>query len=279
MEYQVPALSVVFMGIAALAGVAIPILLFLYFRKRYRADALPFFIGCAVFLVFALILESLAHNLILASPAGAKIQSDPWLFGAYGGLMAGLFEEVGRFLAFKSVLKKKLGRDVNALMYGAGHGGFEVLAVLGLTMISNLTVASMINLGMTEQLTANVADPAALAQMQAQFAALASTAPAMFLAGVVERFAAVALHLSFSVLVWFAVKQKGKTYLFPLAILLHALVDMAVVVLGRSVSNVWLIEGAVYVMAAACALVALAVWKRCASPEGPQPEPAPPEGA
>ncbi len=286
MEYRVPPLTVAFMGIAAFAGVAIPVLLFLYFRKKYKADALPFFIGCAVFLVFVIILETLAHNLILTSPAGVKIQANAWFFGAYGGLMAGLFEETGRLVAFMTALRKKRGRDINALMYGAGHGGFEAFYLLGVSMVSNLAIAMALNFGASGSLTAGVMDPVALAQLEATFAALAATPSAMFLAGIVERIAAVAMHLSFSVLVWFAVKQKCKMYLFPLAILLHALVDMVVVVLSRSVSNVWLIEGAVYVMAAACVLVALRVWKKYASadalqpePDAPQPEPGAPEGA
>ena len=52
--------------------------------------------------------------------------------------MAGIFEETGRFLAFKTVLRKKQGKDINALMYGAGHGGFEAAALLGITMINNI---------------------------------------------------------------------------------------------------------------------------------------------
>jgi uncharacterized membrane protein YhfC len=45
MEYSVPALSIVFMTIVALTGIAIPIILFLIFRKKYKADIAPFFVG------------------------------------------------------------------------------------------------------------------------------------------------------------------------------------------------------------------------------------------
>ena len=64
MNYTVPALSIVFMAVSALIGIAIPIVLFLVFRKKYKADILPFFIGCAVFIVFALLFESFVHKLI-----------------------------------------------------------------------------------------------------------------------------------------------------------------------------------------------------------------------
>lgn len=61
--------------------------------------------------------------------------------------MAGLFEETGRFLAMRYVLKKEHGNAHNALMYGAGHGGLEMFVILSLGMINNLIYSVMINLG------------------------------------------------------------------------------------------------------------------------------------
>jgi uncharacterized membrane protein YhfC len=90
-------------------------------------------------LLFAFVLEQIVHSIVLTSPAGTKIQGSIWLMALYGGLMAGLFEETGRFLAFKTILRSKRNNDANALMYGAGHGGFEAMMILGITMISNLT--------------------------------------------------------------------------------------------------------------------------------------------
>ena len=116
---SVPTLSVAFMALATLYSFAAPILLLIYYRKK-GADILPFFIGCIVFVIFALILESLMHQLVLkVLPVGKTILGNTLLYALYGGLAAGIFEETGRFLAFKTVLKKKLGNDRNALMYGA----------------------------------------------------------------------------------------------------------------------------------------------------------------
>ena len=66
------------------------------------------------------------------------IRGNIWLYALYGGLMAGLFEETGRYLAFSFALKKYRAKNVNALMYGAGHGGFEAIVIVGLTMINNI---------------------------------------------------------------------------------------------------------------------------------------------
>ncbi len=266
MQFTVPTLSIVFMVISALVGVAIPVLLLCVFRKKYRADILPFFIGCLVFVVFALVLESLVHSLVFATAAGKAMPNNIWIYGIYCGLMAGIFEETGRFTAFKTVLKKKLGNDSNALMYGAGHGGFEVVYILVVSMVSNISMAVMLNNGMIDKLTGGVTDPMALQQLYATFTALATTPSPIFLAGSVERIAAVALHISCSVLVWYAVKQGGKTFwLFPLAILLHALIDSVAVIMSSYVANIWFVEVAVYAIAVCAVVIAVKVWKKYAS--------------
>ena len=153
MKETISTISIVFMVISCAISFIIPIVLLIYFRKKKHADVLPFFIGCAVMLVFALILEALVHRAVLGSSAGEVIRNNTWLYALYGGLMAGLFEETGRFVAFRTVLKKKLYKDANALMYGAGHGGFEAIVIVGFTMINNIIWSVLINSGNTGMLT------------------------------------------------------------------------------------------------------------------------------
>ena len=119
MNGTVPVLSIVCMAVSLVIAFGVPIALFIYFRKKKGADILPFFIGCAVMFVFAFVLEAYAHQAVFASEIGKKIQNNVFAYALYGGFMAGLFEETGRFLAFKTIKKKKLGNDANALMYGS----------------------------------------------------------------------------------------------------------------------------------------------------------------
>ena len=56
MNMKVPALSMLFMSFALLFSLAVPVLLFFWYRKRRGADILPFFIGCAVFFLFVMLL-------------------------------------------------------------------------------------------------------------------------------------------------------------------------------------------------------------------------------
>lgn len=260
MTGTVSALSIAFMAISCVIGFAIPIVLLIYFRKKKGADILPFFIGCAVMLVFALLLESAVHRLVLFSDIGKMIQNNIWLYALYGGLMAGIFEETGRFLAFKTVLRKKQGKDINALMYGAGHGGFEAAALLGITMINNIIYSVMVNSGNTAALTGTLSGDV-LAQVEASIQALITTPSYQFLLGGVERIFAVILQLFLSVLVWFAVKKKGKGYLYPLAILIHFLVDALTVVLSGLGVNMIMIEIVIGILSVLTAFFAKKVWR------------------
>lgn len=254
------------MGASLLFSILFPLALFFYFKKKKGCDAVPFGVGCLVMLVFALILESMVHQLVLLrSPVGQTILDSTLLYALYGGLMAGLFEETGRYIAFRTVLKKYWPNDRNALMYGAGHGGFEVLAILGLSMVSNLSLALLINTGHLDQVTSSLSGDA-LTQMEGLVTTLTTSAPADYLLGIVERIFAVSIHLSLSVPVWFAAK-KGKTALYPLAILIHALVDGITVVLSKSGTSALLTEGCIGLMAVCAGLFALAVWRSNADKE------------
>lgn len=263
MNFTVPTLSIVFMVITALAGIAIPVILFIIFRKKYRSDVKPFFIGCAVFILFAIILEQILHSIILPSDIGITIQSNVWIYGLYGGLMAGLFEETGRFVAFKTVLKKNNGNDMNSLMYGAGHGGIEAFVILVFSMVSNIAVSVMLNNQMTDQLLVGAVTEEQRQVLFDTFATLASTPPVHFLMALVERISSVAIHLSLSVLVWFAAKKGGKSiWLYPLAILLHTLVNAVAVIFANYVPNVWIIEAVIYLISACFIVIAIRMWKK-----------------
>ncbi len=261
MSVEVPILSIVFMALSGAFGVLLPILLFIYFRKKKHADILPFFVGCGVMLVFALILESIVHQIVLGKlPVGEKILNSTWAYALYGGLMAGLFEETGRFVAFKTVLKKYRGRDINALMYGAGHGGFEAAFVLAVGMVGNIVMAVMLNSDLTGIITKDLSGEQ-LAQVEAVFETIRTTQPVEYLAGIVERIIAAVLQISLSVFVWFAAKDKKRLWLFPAAMLVHAAIDGAAVVLMREGMNIWAIEGFVALGSAVTAFLAWRLYK------------------
>ncbi len=261
---HVPGASIACMAVALLVAFALPVGLCAWLRIRKKADLPPFFIGCAVMVLFAFVLERAVHGLVLGSPAGVSIQNNVWLYSLYGGFMAGLFEETGRFAAFKTVLRRYRERDVNALMYGAGHGGLEAVVILGITSVNNLIYSILLNTGRSALLTAPLSGDM-LAQVEAAFTSLATFPSWQFLLGAVERIFAVGLHIALSVPVWFAAKKKGCGLLYPLAVLLHALVDAVTVMLSRSGVSVLIVEGSVGVLTVLTALIAAVVWRRNAA--------------
>ena len=253
-----------FMALAMLFAFAAPILLLLYYKKK-GADLVCFFVGAGVFVVFALILESLMHQLVLkVLPVGEKILGNTLLYALYGGLAAGVFEETGRFVAFKTLLKKRQSNDMNALMYGAGHGGVEAILLLGLAYISNLVMSILINQGLTDMLTAGATGDVA-AQVRQILDTLVTTPSWTYLLGIVERCVAITTHITLSVLVWFAAKKPGKLWLYPLAILLHGALDGVMVILADHLST-WAVEGCLVLMVLPLIAVAWIVWKRNAAP-------------
>ena len=243
------------MAVNAILGFAIPIFLAWWAVKKHNAKLSTILIGAATFIVFALVLESLVHKLVLAGDRGAAIQGNVLYYALYGGLMAGLFEETGRFLSMKFLLKKEPTETKPGVSYGLGHGGVEMLILFGFSMISVLTMAVMVNAGQTDVLLAKTPE-ASQAALTAQFEQLKTTSAGTYLYGLWERLSAITLHLGLSILVWAAVRKGGKwLWLFPAAILLHALVDALAVILSKSAS-ILVIE--LIVMALAIAVAGLA---------------------
>lgn len=255
---NIPTLSIAFMGVAMLCSILMFIFLLVFYRKKTKSRYSVFFIGCATFIVFALVLESIMHNIVLGKiPA---IMDNMWLYALYGGLAAGVFEETGRYVAFRTVMRKSADKR-DALMYGAGHGGIEVLLVLFMGMISNLVVSLLINGGMTDVLLASMPDEATAAQFTEQCAALADIAPYTFLLGIFERISAVMFHVSASVLVYYAAKNAKKRWLYPVAILLHAAFDAVAVIVSRLGMNAILVEIMLFVTSLAITLVSARVYR------------------
>ena len=219
-----------------LLGFAVPVCLAWWMIKKYKVRLSTILIGAATFIVFALVLEALVHKIVLGGSLGATIQGKTLYYALYGGLMAGLFEETGRFLSMKFLMKKEPTTVLPGLAYGAGHGGVEMLIVFGISMISNLVMSVMINAGQLETIVSQT--PAeAQEQVRAAAAQLAELRAGGLLLGLWERISALILHFSLSVLVWAAVRKGGKwLWLFPAAILLHAGVDAQAVILSKSAS-------------------------------------------
>lgn len=229
--------------------------------KKYNVKVRTILIGAGVFVLFALILETIMHRVVLKGPIGPSITGNIWYYALYGGLAAGIFEETGRFLAMKFLLKSEPQGARTAVAYGVGHGGVEMLIIFGVSMISNLVISALINAGQANLILSSV--PAdAQAQLEGAFAQLEASTPGTFLTGLWERASAIIIQIGLSVMVWTAVRKGGKwLWLFPAAILLHLLVDASAVLLMNSVSMA-VLEAIVCAMAVAVGAAAVMLAKK-----------------
>jgi uncharacterized membrane protein YhfC len=243
--------SLVCMGISAVISIGVPVLAFLVFRKKFNAKVVPMLIGIAGFVIFALVLENSIHRIVLGK---FQLKEIPAAYIIYGIFMAGIFEETARLIGF-SILRKKYGGIGTALSYGIGHGGIESVMLAGVSMILALAAGILINSGNIEIITGKLQGEV-LEAISGQLDKLADTAPYMFLIGSLERIFAITIQISLTIMVYHAV-YSGKMRLFPLAILLHAIIDIpAAAMQAGLLKNVFMVEGLVGVCAVLSALFA-----------------------
>lgn len=241
-------LSIVMISFSIVIVFGLPIGLGVYLYLKKRISILAVLVGVFGFLVPQVMIRIPLLGMLSTTEFYQALTVRPLLLGLFLGLTAGLFEETGRWIGFRYLLKNRLERK-NALAYGVGHGGFEAIYLVGLGYISNLVISLMINNGAFESLIA----PQLGANADTVRITLISTPAYMFLVGGIERVFAIAIQLGLSVMVYLAVKRRQARY-YWVAVLMHTLVNFPVVLFAsRGVSLLW-IEGWVALCAAA------AVW-------------------
>ena len=205
--------------VAALMAL-IPIASIAYFKFKYHGFVGNAIIGMCAFFLAVFVVESFAHSLILSSPFGSTILSNGVLYAAYGGLMAAIFEEGTRFLIFKFI-GKRFNSIADALMYGFGHGGMEMLIIGALNMFSNAMILQAIA---NNDLASVMGTSEMTPELSASIAAMATTPVIMYFLSLLERILAFGLHVVLSVIVFTSIYKKTWG-LFGIAMLAHFGVD------------------------------------------------------
>jgi uncharacterized membrane protein YhfC len=228
-----------FVGLIVQAGISLlfPIALLIYFRKKENISWASVGVGVLIFILFAMVLEPLLHSfMLIRNAATAAALANPWLYATYGALAAGIFEEVGRYLGFRLLLRKRQDRR-DGLGLGIGHGGIEAILIGFMTSVQFFVFSMMYNAGRWEEITAPLpADAAALLKNQ-----LLNTPDYMYVVGGLERVFAVLLQIGLSLIVLYAVRT-GKLKYLVYAILLHALPDFLAALYQKQVLSIWVVE-------------------------------------
>jgi len=217
------------------------------------------FAGMAMYIMCVMIMQPIMHYIMLNPHADGTVRlfaSDPALYVIYGAITAGIFEESGRFVAFHLLKKKYEGKET-ALSYGIGYGAIEAILLAGITLITTLTMSAMIN-DNEARLALVAADDANLLYLINE---LIITEPAYFLTPGIERIITLSAHISLSIIVWCSVKIKGKLWLYPAAIAMHAIFNITPIMFQVGlIPNIWIVETTIFIFAT---LIAAAAFFAC----------------
>lgn len=256
---HVGGLQIALMVIGLAIFVIVPVVIALIWKIKKKEPITTILVGAGAFLLFALILEKPIQNvLVFPTTMGLPdhalslfFAANPVLLSLVAGLFPGVFEETGRLVAYKTLLKKRTQRETS-ISYGIGHGGIEVILILGLNFVNYIIYALMINTGafgaVVEQVAAQA--PEQLAQLDTIVTILTTFSIGTLAINVFERVFAVMFHVGASILVFYACKDKKKFWLYPLAIVLHTAMDsvLALNIFGVISISDWGLEAIVAIM-------------------------------
>lgn len=195
--------------------------------KKQNASWKSLFIGAAGFFVSARVLELSVHLfcIVFDNPVSRFINGNTFAFVLYGIFMAGIFEEAGRYLIIKFFMKKRRTAD-EMVMYGIGHGGFEVWTVTLLQVISFIAICAVV-------MTRDFDSARALLKITAENES-AALPVLSFISGFnfktalvffAERVFCMSSHVALTVIVFMSFCRNQKRWLF-LAVAAHAVFDI-----------------------------------------------------
>lgn len=223
--------SLTSMIVVALACTLIPFVFLGYYRAKTQAKTSSFFIGMAFYVLAALMAEGLFNMLfykglvlILSEQTASQFfnrTNHPVFYAMYGAIVAGVFEETGKYLGLKKCMKDRTGKE-NAFLFGVGHGSFEMIAYGSSLFMGNIVIAFMVNSfgmdGYFEKLgiTGDVVN-----EQKQIIEQMIAIAPIENVAAGIERVLALVLQTSLTIFIFLALNYKKLKPLFPIAIVLH----------------------------------------------------------
>ncbi|MFL9906392.1 YhfC family intramembrane metalloprotease [Paraburkholderia sp. RL17-337-BIB-A] len=255
------------LAVATLFVAALPFLIYRRLRRTLALNPRDAITGIAIFALFAMVIERALNDYVLhRNEATATFLSNPLAFVVYGALVAGVCEEVGRFIGMRLLLKRAAAKsasdvagmgDGTALTYGLGHGGAEAWLVGVLVQIQWILFAVFENRGELDGYLGNLPTDSVM-RIHLILASLTPQTAGIF---ALERVAALVFQIGLSVLMWRGVRA-GWRGILPLAIVLHALVDVPAALFQAQLVPLAAVDGAYAAGAVIVASVLFRVFRR-----------------
>ncbi len=237
---------IIILAITSLLLLILPVIAAVLWKKGAGPSLVPLFLGAAGFLLFARVLELGVHMVCIVgdNPISRTIMGSTPLYVLYGALMAGIFEECGRYVFLRFTMKKhRAPRDY--VMYGIGHGGIEVWAITLMSILS-LLVMDVLLMFQGAEAAEKLLDPMGTGTLGPALEAAAGFSIAAGFVSVFERVLCMSIHISLTLVVAYGL-DRGKSRLYlPMAVLAHALLDVFPALyqrgaVGAAASEIWLL--------------------------------------
>jgi uncharacterized membrane protein YhfC len=233
------------MAISAVFVIVYPIVLAIIANRRLKVGWRYFGYGALIFFLFQIITRVPAVIFIQRAIAPQLQASLPlritWYFVL--ALTAGLFEEIGRYIGYRWLMRREEKTWDKAIMYGIGHGGLESMLVIGGQLLLTLFNIVLISFAGFRVLSATQR-----ISVIEQFAAINAMPAWTSLLGGWERLWTVPIHIALAVIVLQVFRRKNIWWLW-LAVLLHTIVDSFALLLpewlGSGVNTSLAVESAV----------------------------------
>lgn len=279
-------LTLTCLALATLFVALLPIVLFRRLRRPLGLNGRDTIAGIAVFALCAMVIERAVNGFVLhQNETTAAWLSHPLNFVVYGALIAGVCQEVGRFVAMRLMWRRATASptsatppgmvagktasrivrkasptstgDSTALGYGIGHGGAEAWIVGVLVEIQWIVFAVVENRGQLDSYLDNVP----VDSMMRIHLILATLSPQMAGIFVLERVASLVLQIGLSVLMWRGIRA-GWRGILPLAIVAHALVEGPAALFQAKLVPLYAVDGLYALLALIVAGVLVRMFRR-----------------
>lgn len=241
--------AVAFLTLSA-GAVLLPIFISAAWIRYGKGKIFPIIVGGITFFLFVNVLEGIAHTvfLVMDNPISRFLRGSAMAYTMYGAFAAGIFEETGRLIAFKTVLREQDSKKT-AVSYGIGHGGMEVILTLGANYA--LMAAAM--------LTTGTSAGSSLAPIMES---AAFVTPGLVAIAFAERLFAMVFHISASILVFLAARDRRKIGFYLLAIILHAALDIPAALYQSGILPLYTVECFIAIYSVFVAWFAAGVYKK-----------------
>lgn len=249
---QAGAIAAIIFNIIISFGLPLGVLAYLLIRYG-RPVVRPVLAGVLVFLIMQMAIRvPLVMFILPSTPAFWAIMAYPLSYGIFLGFTAGLAEEGGRWLGYRTILLKR--EDwLTGFSYGVGHAGVESIMLVGMMSVSDLLYALHINRDTLNPLRTGL-EQRLLHRIEGY---LTNLDPSVVMLEGIERISVFLIQIALSLMVLYGVKTKNAIWL-ALAILAHMAVDAPIVILPKIMSfgpykiqiflGVWALLSLVYII-------------------------------